>query len=53
MSLREELVTQEEVMFSMRIPKQLHKEFRMKAFTDDVNMKDILIDAIRKYIGKI
>lgn len=39
------------VKFSMNIPRQLHQEFRKKAFLEDIDMKDILIEAIRKYVS--
>lgn len=40
------------VKFSMNIPRSLHAEFRKKTFLADMDMKDVLMDAIRKYMAK-
>lgn len=39
------------IKFSMNIPRKLHTDFRRKAFLSDTDMKDILLDAIRKYLN--
>lgn len=38
------------VKFSMNIPRQLHEKFRKKSFLDNKDMKDVLMDAIEKYM---
>lgn len=38
------------VKFSMNIPRELHREFRKKTFLAEIDMKDVLLDAIRKYL---
>lgn len=38
------------VKFSMNIPRTLHRKFKRKAFLDDKEMKDILMDAIDNYM---
>lgn len=49
--LRAELSTGSKfVKFSMNIPRSLHKEFRKKCFLEEKDMKDILIEAIKKYM---
>lgn len=38
------------VKFSMNIPRSLHEKFRRKSFLDDKDMKDVLMEAIDKYM---
>lgn len=40
------------VKFSMNIPRKLHGEFRKKAFLSNIDMKDILLEAIREYLNE-
>ena len=39
------------VKFSMNMPTDLHRDFRKKAFLEDRDMKDILLEAVRKYMN--
>ena len=39
------------VKFSMNIPRSLHEQFRRKSFLDNKDMKDVLMEAIRKYMS--
>jgi hypothetical protein len=49
--LSKELVKDRCVKYSVNIPKELHEEFRRKAFMEDKDMKDVVLLAIRKYVG--
>lgn len=40
------------VKFSMNIPRSLHSEFRRKSFLEELDMKDVLINAIVEYLKK-
>ncbi len=51
--LREELINgKTTVKFGMNIPRKLHQEFRRKAFLNDIDMKDVLIEAIHAFLKK-
>ncbi len=50
--LREELKNgSPTVKFCMNIPRKIHREFKKKAFLAEKDMKDILLEAIRKYMN--
>ncbi len=38
------------VKFSMNIPRPLHREFKKKCALAEIEMKDILMQAIQKYL---
>lgn len=41
----------EKTKYSINIPRKLHYQFKRKAFLEDKDMKDIILDAIRKYVS--
>lgn len=40
----------EEVQFSFYIEKELYKKLKLRAFQDEISMKEIVNNAIRKFI---
>ena len=49
--IREQLVGNRYVKFSLNIPRSLHKEFKVRAFADERDMSDILLAAIDDYLN--
>lgn len=49
--LRHELINGSKfVKFTMNIPRKLHHDFKVRCTVENLDMKDILIEAIRKYM---
>ncbi len=40
------------VKFSMNIPAKIHKQFSIKTTVQGIDMKDVLMEAIHKYLSK-
>lgn len=37
---------------NIEIPDELHKKFKIKAIVDSKDMKDVIVDLIKKYVGR-
>jgi hypothetical protein len=48
--MKNKILNSDYVKFSMNLPRHIHKRFRIKASIDGVDMKDILMPIILKYI---
>jgi len=45
-----DVLAQERVQLTVRIPKSIHSEFRIAALRNDVSMTDLIVKWIREYI---